>query len=109
MNDKSIESILHEKRIFPPSEKFTAATRLNAAAADALYAEAAADHEARWARLAREAIEWETPFTEVLDAQRSLFALRTQSLEAMASYQLSRAQAEALIGGPISPEKDTEE
>ena len=67
MNDKSIESILHEKRIFPPGDAFASATRLNAAAVDALYAEAAADYEAFWARLAREEINWETPFTEVLD------------------------------------------
>ncbi len=71
MNDKSIESILHEKRIFPPSDDFTAATCLNQADADALYAEAAADHEAFWARLAREQIHWETPFTEVLDTSNA--------------------------------------
>jgi len=71
MNDKSIESILHEKRIFPPSDEFTAATRLNQADADALYAEAAADHEAFWARLAREQIHWEIPFTEVLDTSNA--------------------------------------
>ena len=42
-------------------------------------------------------------FTEVLDAQRSLFALRTQLLAALASYHLSRAQTEALVGGPLAP------
>jgi cobalt-zinc-cadmium efflux system outer membrane protein len=46
-------------------------------------------------------------FTEVLDAQRSLFALRTQLVDALASYHLSRAQTEALIGGPLSAEKDS--
>jgi cobalt-zinc-cadmium efflux system outer membrane protein len=46
-------------------------------------------------------------FTEVFDAQRSLFALRTQLVEALASYHLSRAQTEALIGGPLGPEKDS--
>ena len=71
MNDKRIESVLREKRIFPPSESFTAAARLDAAAAEALYAEAAADHEAFWARLAREEIAWETPFTEILDATQA--------------------------------------
>jgi cobalt-zinc-cadmium efflux system outer membrane protein len=42
-------------------------------------------------------------FTEVLDAQRSLFALRTRLVEALASYHLSRAETEALIGGPLTP------
>jgi outer membrane protein TolC len=45
----------------------------------------------------------------VLDAQRSLFALRTQLVVALASYHFSRAQTEALIGGPLSPDEDTEE
>jgi cobalt-zinc-cadmium efflux system outer membrane protein len=45
-------------------------------------------------------------FTDVLDAQRSLFALRTRLVNAQASYHLSRAQTEALIGGPLAPEKD---
>jgi cobalt-zinc-cadmium efflux system outer membrane protein len=46
-------------------------------------------------------------FTEVLDAQRSLFALRTQLVIALASYHRSRAQTEALIGGPLVPENDS--
>jgi cobalt-zinc-cadmium efflux system outer membrane protein len=44
-------------------------------------------------------------FTEVLDAQRSLFALRTQLVEALASYHHSRAQTEALIGGPLAVQR----
>jgi cobalt-zinc-cadmium efflux system outer membrane protein len=47
-------------------------------------------------------------FTDVLDAQRSLFALRTRLVTALASYHFSRTQTEALIGGPIGePEKDS--
>ena len=71
MNDKSIESVLNEQRVFPPSDEFVAAANLKPADADALCAEAAADHEAFWARLAREAIDWETPFTETLDASNA--------------------------------------
>jgi len=67
MNDKSIESVLNEHRIFPPSDEFVAAANLKPADVDALNAEAAADHEAFWARLAREEIHWEKPFTETLD------------------------------------------
>jgi len=40
-------------------------------------------------------------FTDVLDAQRSLFALRTRLIAAQAAYHFSRAQTEALIGGPV--------
>jgi len=71
MNDKSIKSILQEQRVFPSSEEFLAAASLKPADVEALYAEAAADHEAFWARLAREQIHWETPFTETLDASNA--------------------------------------
>ena len=68
MNDKSISSILTEDRIFPSSQAFAARARLKPADMAALYKEAEADHEAYWARLAREEIHWHKPFTEVLDA-----------------------------------------
>jgi len=71
MNDKSIESVLNEHRIFPPSDEFVAAANLKSGDVDALNAEAAADHEAFWARLAREEIHWETPFTETLDESKA--------------------------------------
>ena len=38
-----------------------------------LVAEADADHEAYWARLAREFVTWKTPFTQVLDASNPPF------------------------------------
>ena len=38
------------------------------AAYDALVAEAQADYEGYWARLAREFVAWKTPFTKVLDS-----------------------------------------
>ena len=41
MSDKSIDSILTEKRVFPPSESFTAAARLKPADVEALYREEA--------------------------------------------------------------------
>ncbi|MEJ8849787.1 acetate--CoA ligase [Variovorax rhizosphaerae] len=43
------------------------------AAYDRLVAEAEADHEAYWARLAREFITWKTPFTKVLDERNAPF------------------------------------
>ncbi|MFW2405587.1 MAG: AMP-binding protein, partial [Gammaproteobacteria bacterium] len=67
MSDTSIDSILSENRVFPPSEEFTAAARLKPADVEALYKEAAQDHEAYWARLAREELLWDKPFEQVLD------------------------------------------
>jgi cobalt-zinc-cadmium efflux system outer membrane protein len=45
-------------------------------------------------------------FTDVLDAQRSLFAIRTRLVRARASYHVARAQTEALIGGPLATNGD---
>ena len=43
------------------------------AAYDKLVAEADADHEAYWARLAREFVAWKTPFIDVLDESDAPF------------------------------------
>jgi acetyl-CoA synthetase len=71
MTNKSIESILNEQRVFPPSKEFSDQACLKPADVDALYQEAEADHEAYWARLAREEIHWQKPFTEVLDSSNA--------------------------------------
>jgi acetyl-CoA synthetase len=68
MTEKRLESILHEQRQFPPAAGFSASARLGAKRLEALYAEAAADHEGYWAARARESLHWDRPFTEVLDA-----------------------------------------
>jgi cobalt-zinc-cadmium efflux system outer membrane protein len=47
-------------------------------------------------------------FTDVLDAQRSLFTLRTRLVEALAAYHVNRAQTEALVGGPLASDGDSE-
>jgi len=64
----SIESVSHENRVFEPSKESTK----NAAVASidayqALCAEATADHQGFWAKLARELLDWHKPFTQVLD------------------------------------------
>jgi len=57
--------LLREDRSFAPSEEF----RARAVARDArVYAEAAGDPEAYWARLAAE-LEWSRPWTQILDWQ----------------------------------------
>ena len=68
MNEQSIESILHEQRQFPPGEAFANAARFKQADLDAMYASAAQDHEAFWAGLARDLLNWSKDFTQTLDA-----------------------------------------
>ena len=63
----SIESVLHESRIFPPPPEFAAAAHLKSFAEyEQLYAEAAADPAAFWARQA-EALHWFKPWEKVLE------------------------------------------
>jgi acetyl-CoA synthetase len=64
----SIESVLVENRIFPPAAATVKAARISGMPAyNALCAEAEADFEGFWARLARENLTWKKPFTQVLD------------------------------------------
>ncbi|MEJ8823417.1 acetate--CoA ligase [Variovorax humicola] len=59
---------------YPPSQKTVRNAHVSGRAAyDRLVAEAEADHEAYWARLAREFITWKKPFTKVLDDSNAPF------------------------------------
>jgi acetyl-CoA synthetase len=70
----NIESVLTETRVFPPAPAFAAQAHVSGMDAyAALCAEAAADYEGYWARLAREHIAWHTPFTRTLDEREAPF------------------------------------
>jgi acetyl-CoA synthetase len=71
MSEKSLESILHEQRVFPPPLEFTARARIKPADYERLVAEAARDNVGYWARLAREWLHWHKPFTQVLDGAKA--------------------------------------
>jgi len=66
--EENIQSTLQEDRLFVPSAEFSSKARIkNRAELDALRAKAEADHEGFWAELARNELDWRTPFTSVLD------------------------------------------
>ncbi|MFZ9286851.1 MAG: acetate--CoA ligase, partial [Burkholderiaceae bacterium] len=70
----AIESVLVEKRVFPPSEATVKAARVSGMAGyEALCAEAAKDFEGFWARLAREHVRWTKPFTKTLNESNKPF------------------------------------
>ena len=70
----AIESVLVENRVFPPSEATVKAARISGMAGyDALCAEATADFEGFWARLARENVVWSKAFTRTLDESNAPF------------------------------------
>lgn len=66
----SIDTVMQETRLFPPSAEFVARARIGSPAAyEKLYGEAKADPEAFWGKLAREELHWFKPFTKVLEWQ----------------------------------------
>ena len=70
----AIESVLVENRVFEPSARARQGARVAGMAAyQALCQEAQADYEGFWARLAREALVWDKPFTQTLNATQAPF------------------------------------
>ncbi|MEW6679242.1 MAG: acetate--CoA ligase [Pseudomonadota bacterium] len=70
----TIESVLQENRVFPPSEAFQAQAHISGMAAyQALVDAANADYEGYWAQLARENLSWKQPFTQTLDESNAPF------------------------------------
>jgi acetyl-CoA synthetase len=66
--------MLVENRVFPPSEAMVKAARISGMGAyNALCAEAEKDFEGFWARLARENVVWNKPFTQTLDESNAPF------------------------------------
>ncbi|MGS0755463.1 acetyl-coenzyme A synthetase N-terminal domain-containing protein, partial [Roseateles sp. GG27B] len=65
---------MSESPKYLPSAAFTAQAHVKGMAAyQALVDEADADYEGYWARLAREFITWQTPFTKVLNDSEAPF------------------------------------
>ena len=59
--------------VYPPPASMAGAYISGMAAYDVLCQEAAKDHSAYWARLARELLSWKTPFTKSLDDSQAPF------------------------------------
>jgi acetyl-CoA synthetase len=87
MASKTIESVLQETRVFPPSEAFVKQANISGMAAyRALCAEAEKDFAGFWGRLAREHVIWHKPFTRVLDESNAPFFKWFYDGELNASY-----------------------
>ena len=70
----SIESVLHENRVFAPSADFVKNANVSGMAAyNALCAEAAADYEGFWAKRARKLLLWHKPFSKTLSEDDAPF------------------------------------
>jgi len=87
MATSTIESVLQEKRVFPPAAGFVKQANISGMEAyRKLYAEFERDFEGAWARLARETLVWSKPFTQVLDETKAPFFRWFYDGELNASY-----------------------
>src|SRR5208283_1799600 len=82
----TIESVSHESRLFAPPRAFVAQANVDAAEFDRLNAAAAADYTGFWAKLAREELLWQKPFSRVLDESQAPFYKWFEDGELNASY-----------------------
>ncbi|HQN65280.1 MAG TPA: acetate--CoA ligase [Methylophilus sp.] len=70
----SIESVLHENRVFEPSDAFKSNAAVSGMDAyRALCAEASKDYEGFWAKLAKELLIWHKPFNKTLNQDNAPF------------------------------------
>ena len=70
MSQPTIESILHEERLFQPSADFSQRAHIQSMADyERLYAQAQADPETFWAQLAEQELHWFQKWDQVLDWQ----------------------------------------
>src|ERR1041385_3750223 len=87
MADATIESVLQEDRLFPPSPEFVKQANVSGAAAyQALCDEAGRDFEGFWGRLGTEHGLWHKPFKRVLDESKAPFFKWFYDGELNASY-----------------------
>jgi len=70
----SIESVLHESRVFEPNDSLKASAAISGMEAyQKLCQQANDDPDAFWGQLARETLSWHKPFTRVLDDSNAPF------------------------------------
>ncbi|MGV3583305.1 MAG: acetate--CoA ligase [Methylophilus sp.] len=70
----SIESVMHENRVFEPNPDFVKAAAVSGMPAyEQLCKEAKEDYEGFWAKLARELLIWHKPFTKTLNEENAPF------------------------------------
>jgi acetyl-CoA synthetase len=91
---------MSETKLYAPPEAFVKqATVSGRAAYDQLAAEAEADYEGFWARLAREFVTWKKPFTKVLDQSDAPFFKWFEDGTLNVSYNCLDRNVEKGFGG----------
>src|SRR5258706_13828901 len=99
MVSATIESVLQEDRLFPPSpEVVKQANVAGAAAYQALCDEAGRDFEGFWGRLAKKHVLWKKPFTKGLDESNTPFFKWFPAGELNPSYNFLHQPLETQAG-----------
>ncbi|CAE6809426.1 Acetyl-coenzyme A synthetase [Paraburkholderia aspalathi] len=99
----AIESVLQEHRVFPPSAEAAAGASISGMDAyRALAAEAERDYEGFWGRLARETLNWNKPFSKVLDESKAPFYTWFEDGQLNASYNSIDRHVEAGNGERVA-------
>ncbi len=90
-------------KLYPPPPAAVAGAHVSGMAAyEKLCAEAEADYEGYWARLAREFVAWKTPFTTVLDESEAPFFKWFEDGTLNVSYNCLDRQVEAGLGDKVA-------
>jgi acetyl-CoA synthetase len=71
MSEKSLQSVMQENRLFPSPQSFARGAHPGAAELAQLHEHARRDPEGFWAAQARSELQWQQPFTQVLDASQA--------------------------------------
>ena len=82
----TIQSVMHENRVFEPSGAWVAQANIKKADCETLNAKAAQDFQGFWADLARETFAWHKPFTRTLDESNAPFYKWFEDGELNVSY-----------------------
>ena len=82
----NIESILHEDRVFKPTDAFKAQATITEEKYQQMVAKAEEDHEGFWCDLAKEKLSWSKEFTVGLDDSKAPFYKWFTDGELNASY-----------------------
>ncbi len=99
----AIESVMQENRVFPPTEAVVKkATISGMAAYQALCKEAEQDYAGYWARLAREHLAWQQPFTQSLDESQAPFFKWFADGKLNVSYNCLDKNVESGLGDKVA-------
>lgn len=99
----STEASAAETPLYPPPEALARTAHVSGREAyDRLVAEAEADYAGFWARRAREVIDWQTPFTQVLDESDAPFFKWFADGRLNASYNCLDRQVERGLGDKVA-------